>query len=196
VRAIERADRLEDYWRDYAFLDLGEELRVAGGHTVQVNLLTLRMFVQLCAVRSPFLVGGDIRAEHVAQILWRLHPTYDARDRDARRRFLESIAVLPFRPAVRAICRFLDRMLIDKPPTSCRDNAPKGDVSFAGSLIHLLASSYGWSADQVLDLTMPVLFQFLRCIQRSNDSDMISFNPLRDRFGARVARRFLDEHDG
>jgi hypothetical protein len=191
MRAIERADRIEDYWRDFAFLGLDEELRIAGGHKIQVRMLTLRMFVQLCAVRSPFLVGGDIKPEHIVQILWRLNPSYDPRNRKARVQFIESIAMIPFQSSVRAICRFLDRMLIDKPATSCKDNGSKSDVSFAGSLIHLLASSYGWSADQVLDLPMPVLFQFLRCIQRANDPDMIPFNPLRDRFGARVASDFF-----
>ena len=34
-----RADRLEDYWRDYAFLGLNEELSFPGGRKIEVRLL-------------------------------------------------------------------------------------------------------------------------------------------------------------
>src|SRR5439155_5373159 len=80
TRAAQRGDRLEDYWRDYAFLGLNDELiiPVAGtkARRIEVRQLTLRMFIQLCAVRSPFLVGGSVGPQHVAQILWRLSPQY------------------------------------------------------------------------------------------------------------------------
>ena len=52
--ACKRADRIEDYWRDFAFLGIDETLRIAGGYKIEVRPLTLRIFIQLCAVRSPF----------------------------------------------------------------------------------------------------------------------------------------------
>src|SRR5205823_545657 len=128
---------------------LDEELRIAGaiprregapptGYRIKVRQLSLQMFIELCAVRSPFLVGGTVRPEHVAQILWRLSPEYDRRNSSggttsvsskdkqelvppntsARSTFVASIAHLPFRHSVRAISRYLDRMFVDKPPQS------------------------------------------------------------------------------
>ncbi len=183
-----RADRLEDYWRNFAFLGLNEELRFFGGHKVEVRLLTLRMFIQLCAVRSPFLVGGRVGPEHVAQILWRLSPAYDTRtsNPEARRQFVESIAAIPFKSSVRNIGRYIDRMLIDKPPQPAGKLVKgKADTSFAASMVHRLAGEYGWSGEEILELPMPRIFQYLRRIQRENDPKSALWNPIRDRFVAR-----------
>jgi hypothetical protein len=176
---IARADRLEDYWRDYAFLGLTEGLRIAGGRKIEVLQLTLRMFIQLCAVHSPFLVGGRVGPEHVAQILWRLSPQYG---QIPRQEFVASIADLPFKSATRAINRYLNRMLIDKPPSSSKSNGSRPDTSFAASVIHLLGAAYGWSDETILDCPMPRLFQYMRKIRRDNQPDLPNFNPLRDRF--------------
>jgi hypothetical protein len=206
-------------------LDLTETLRFGSSstssstvsHSLEVRPLSLRMFLQLCAVRSPFLVGGAIRPEHVAQVLWRLSPQYDARNNlplplplnlkradeeveeeeelSPRQRFIASIAALPFRPAVRAISRFLDRMLIDRPPSRGGGDGSKADTSFAAALIHTLASAYGWSDDQILDTPMPRLFQYIRKIQREAAAEhgqaLPTFNPLRDRLTKRLTEKFM-----
>jgi hypothetical protein len=185
---IARADRLEDYWRDYAFLGLTEELRIAGGRKIEVRQLTLRMFIQLCAVRSPFLVGGRVGPEHVAQILWRLSPQYG---QIPRHEFVASIADIPFNSATRAITRFLDRMLIDKPPSAAKSNGSRPDTSFAASVIHQIGKEYGWSDEAILDLPMPRLFQYMRKIHRGYDPDLLRFNPLRDRFVKHITDKVI-----
>jgi hypothetical protein len=190
-----RADRLETYWRDFAFLGINEELRL-GKTRVEVCLLTLRMFVQLMAVRSPFVVGGRVRPEHLVQLLWRMSPKYQANDKAARAAFIESIAPVfagtVFPRAVRIVSRFFDRMLLDKPPVSEGGGvSSKPDASFAAGVIHLVAKNYGWSQDEILDTPMPVLFQFIRKLQRDQDPEMEHWNPLTDRFTARVVQRYL-----
>jgi len=191
-----RADRLEDYWRDYAFLGLYEQLRIAGGRRVQVRQLTLRMFVQLCAYHSPFMVGGVVGPEHVAQILWRLSDEYETRktDPDARKKYLATIADLPFKSSVRAIKRFVDRMFADRPPSSMSSNGAKSDTSFAASIVHALAKTYGWNDEEILDLAMPRIFQYLRKIRRDADPDLPYFNPLRDRFTKRITDKYLNRN--
>ncbi len=199
-RAIARSDRLHDYWRDFAFLGLNEEIRVAGdpetreARTVPVRQLTLQMFIELCAVRSPFLVGGSIRPEHVAQILWRLSPEYDWRltNPEARKDFIARIASLPFKPAIRSISRYLDRMLIDRPASNDKANGSRADTSFAASVVHAFASLYSWSDETILSLPMPALFQYLRKIQHHHNPEAISFNPLRDRFTARIFKKYQE----
>src|SRR5439155_20425435 len=84
---------------------------------------------------------------------------------------------------VRPLSRYLDRMLIDKPPGNAGPNSKskKPDSSFAASAIHQLASAYGWSDELILDLPTPRLFQYMRKIHRASDPDLPYFNPLRDR---------------
>jgi len=222
-RAIARADRLHDYWRDYAFLGLDEEIGIAGdpetraARIVRVRQLTLQMFIELCAVRSPFLVGGPVRPEHVAQILWRLSPEYsEIRDQRSeirkdnqlsgptsdlrpltseqtpRQKFIERIASLPFRPSVRAISRYLDRMLIDRPASNAKANGAGADTSFAASVVHAFASLYGWSDETILNLPMPALFQYLRKIQQHHNPEAISFYPLRDRVTQKIFQKYQE----
>jgi hypothetical protein len=152
------------------------------------------MFVQLCAHHSPFLVGGRVGPEHVAQILWRLSAEYDTRttNPDARKQYIETIADLPFHSSVRAITRFIDRMLTDKPPAPAGPSDSKPDTSFAASIIHALAKTYGWTDDAILDLPMPRIFQYLRKIRRDGDPDIAYFNPLRDRFTKRITDKYLN----
>lgn len=196
-RAIARSDRLHDYWRDFAFLGLDDEIRVAGdpetraARTIQLRQLTLQMFVELCAVRSPFLVGGSIRPEHVGQILWRLSPDYAA-NREARRNFIDRIATLPFHAAVRSISRYLDRMLIDRPSSNAKADGSRADTSFAASVVHALASLYGWSDETILNLPMPALFQYLRKVQQHHNPEAVSFSPLRDRFTQKIFKKYTD----
>lgn len=195
TKAIARADRLEDYWREFAFLGLTQTLRFGEKKCLEVHLLTLRMFIQLCAVRSPFLVGGAILPQHVAQILWRLSPEYDARDREKRAQFVGEIRTIAFLRAVRVIHRYIERMLIDRPASSSKNDGSKSDTSAAAALVHALASAYGWSDDQVLDLPMPRLFQYLRRIERARTmeagNEIPTFNPLRDKLAKRVTDKFL-----
>lgn len=191
--ACKRADRIEDYWRDFAFLGIDETLRIAGGYKIEVRPLTLRMFIQLCAVRSPFLVGGRVNPAHVAQILWRISIDYSS-NQDTRKIFVLAISKLPFVASIRSIDRYLDRHLRDKPPSPVvTSSATRMDTSYAAMVIHLLASEYGWSADAILDLPMSCIFQYIRRIDRANDPEMGHWNPIRDRLTRRVTSGFLNK---
>jgi hypothetical protein len=226
TRALERAYRLEESYREFTYLDAPEF--ICG---VEVRPLTLQMYLQLCAARSPFLVGGRYPfIQDVAVFLFRLSPAYDqagaakaeartkvstaarlsrreliriARENglishsrsfvirhsslvillqkhtesiaqnafsQVRREFIDRIITLPFRPAVRAINRFLFRMLLDRPPVGKNKNASidPSDTSAGGDMIHMLAAAYGWQRAAILQLPMPEVFQSLRNIYRDN----------------------------
>jgi len=201
-RALRRAGALEDSWREFPFLGITDS--ICG---IDVNLLTLRMFIQLCNVRSPFLVGGPIGPGDIAVFLWRLSPQYDGAQRTApptrakgrarhsvRAAFVASIIDLSYGQTRRAINRFLDRMLIDKPAVTDGPSSPT-DVSFAASFIHQVASAYGWSEDTILDLPMPALFQYVREIQRDKAAaagkSRPKFNPLRSRLTRKALAKAL-----
>jgi hypothetical protein len=265
TRALQRGYRLEDSFREFSYLDAPEF--ICG---VEVGPLTLQAYLQLCAARSPFLVGGRHPfIQDVAVFLFRLSPAFAqahaakeeartkvataatlpyrellriARENDllprfsilhprsailaqtrsalirlleqnveaiaesaftrARRPFIELILFFDFeegfRRAVRSIDRFLDRMLLDQPPWSKSKNPsldPR-DTCFATEVIHMLASAYGWSRDEILALPMPEVFQTIRKIQRDDprcpERYLAKVHPLANRFTRRhraIARK-------
>jgi hypothetical protein len=216
-RARARGFKLEESFREYSYLGAPEFIR-----GVEVRPLTLQMYLQLCAARSPFLVGGRAPfIQDVAVFLFRLSPAYDqafAAKREAynrgenshgwtriftgnrffirvssvlirgkprlspdelalaafkrvQREFIDRILQLPFAPTARAIHRFVDRMLLDKPISSSRKSLlDPSDTSSAADIIHLLAGAYHWSRDEILRLPMPEIFQALRNIQRDGQN--------------------------
>src|ERR1700730_7053612 len=72
-RCLARGYKLEESHREYSYLDAPEF--ICG---VEVRPLTLQMYLQLCAARSPFLVGGRAPfIQDVGVFLFRLSPAYD-----------------------------------------------------------------------------------------------------------------------
>lgn len=239
TRARERGFKIEESFREYSYLDAPEF--ISG---IELRALTLQMYLQLSAARSPFFVGGPVHIQDVAVFLFRLSPAYDeafaakkncrslianceklsvwrtariAREngllptfsfrhpvsglrsrrrlslitllnknveriahnafRRARRSFLGNILVLRERDdphltrTIRAINRFLDRMLLDKPIVSKGKNLSRdpSDTSSAADIIHLIERAYGgYSRKDILGLPMPEVFQALRNIHRDN----------------------------
>lgn len=191
-RAAARAARLEEGWREFPFL--GGHERICG---LQINLLTLRMFLQLCHARSPYLVGGRPGPQHALQFVWRLSPNYAPTNNEARAQLAEFItANWNARKWHRAIIRFVDRMLLDKPPSS-GSGSSQSDVSFAVAVIHQIASAYGWDADRILDTPMPALFQYMRQIKRdrlaARGENLPVFNPFREKFTKKIIERHRAE---
>jgi len=189
-RAYNRGARLEESWRELPFLGdrVTEKIR-----SLEVRLITLRMFLQLCRARSRFLCGGTIRPQDVTLFLWRISPSYSPGDKSARLSIAQKVASdwPDAKCWKRAIDRYLDRMFLDKPPTS--GGKSESDACFAAAMIHEIASAYGWDADSILDTPMPALFQYVRQIQRDRMSkygkDLPRFNPLRSRFTKKVVDR-------
>jgi hypothetical protein len=108
--------------------------------------------------------------------------------------FADSIICIPFVDALRAIYRFMDRMLRDQ--TGGRRRLAKGDdemfadISYAADVVHTVAIAYGWGKNEVLDCAMPEVFQLVRQINRTTlarlGKNMPPIHPLQ----ARLTKRF------
>lgn len=255
-RALARGFRIEESYREYSYLGAPEF--ICG---VEVGPLTLQAYLQLCAARSPFLVGGRYPfIQDVAVFLFRLSPAYDAafaakaaaraeiatlrslphsrlraiarenglkvggafvprlfsaigRSRRGdrlrqlleqhtegiarnafsrvRRQFIDGILQLPFSTAVRAITRFIDRMLLDKPLVSRGRNLSHdpSDTSFANDIVHMIAGAHGASRDEILRTPMPEIFQTLRNIHRDNPNCPKRYRAKVHPFATRFTRR-------
>lgn len=177
-KAVARAERNADERRDLALS--GVDLRLCG---LDVRQLTPRHLLILFAARNPFLFGGRRASEHVAQFLWivRAQPASSSSSSSAspasndREKFLRRVARIPYLRACKAIDAYIDASLMDKPPsTGSKRSAIVG--TFA-SIVHEIASLYGWSRDTILDSPIAEIYQYFRLITRDRDPKAIFFNP-------------------
>lgn len=163
--------------RDFSLLGLPRTLELKScvqGETVRVEimLMTLRQYLSLSLMKNPFVSGGDVGPEHVAQFLWFLSPGYvdpflrgvgPARRRARlalctrrRREFVNLIATADFEHARETIRAYMDDMLNDG-PTGSSSYLPV--TSFASVIVEML---FPWTRDYVLDSPLPALWQDIR----------------------------------
>ena len=192
-RATARGSALEEHWRDNAFL--GIEEKICG---VTVRSITLRMFLRLCAARSPFFMPGPaIRPGHIAAFLWALSPKYKMpQERGyarARQEFVDSIVELDYRAARRAIIRYIWRHFMDRPPSKRKRKSEPTAVSIAAAIVHALAQTYGWDDEAILDKPMARLYQYFIELRteafRNAKQPVPTFNPIVQRLRKRALNR-------
>ena len=184
--ALAAAQRKQDELRDLAFL--ADIIEIVPG--VASRQLTPRHLLLLNACGSPFIRGGDLLAEHVAQILWILAPAFAPGGTAARDAFIADLAHLPlpddFDPAA-AIDDYLDGVFIDRPARARAASGLPPITSFVAALIDEFAFEYGWSRNEILDEPLAAIFQYQRRIFRRHNPRAPQFNSLTDR----VNREFM-----
>jgi hypothetical protein len=180
--AVEAAEMEEESLRDFAYTGWPESICGA-----EVKQFTPRHFLLLCSIKSPFLCGGDPSPEDVGLFLWVVSPEFKPFDLEARARFLESIITLPYAESVQEIRAYIDRARFDRPSGGSGSTAV---ASFFASLVHVFASEYGWSRDQVLDSPMAALYQELRMIIRDHDPR----RPFPNRISDAVKQSVINKH--
>jgi hypothetical protein len=189
--ALAEAEQREESFRDLALLGLN--VTVCG---VDCKQFTPRHFIILNAARSPFLCGGDITPEDIAAFLWVISSCFDPDCRDSRDLFVAFIAgELEFESAITEIEQYLDNALIDRPASTSRGHRSP-PVSFAASLIHRIASAYGWSPESILDRPLAELYQYLKCIRLDANPNEPNMSPFVTKLNAKFLREYLEKTNG
>jgi hypothetical protein len=184
-RALTRARGIENSLRDAAFLPVLEEI-----DGLPVRQLTLRHLLILSAIHSPFLEGGEEpTAEDVAAFLWVVSIDYNPKGH-GRAEFLGKIGArekgLRF---WRAINRYLDRALMDRPPIKQTGKVGAG-ISMATSIIDELAGTYGWDDESILDKPVARIFQYIKLRVLARNPNAPKFSRLTDRVKRRGVARY------
>lgn len=172
-RAVARAKGIEDRWRELAFLPVGEE--ICG---VPVRQLTLRHLRILLSIHSPFLHGKTPTLFDIERFLWVVSPRFNIRGL-GKVDFARSIEHLSYARVCRAINRYIDRALLDRPATT--GSGTPIAVSFDAYLVDRIARTYGWSDEQILDAPLARLYQYLRLIQLKDNPRTPQISRLSDR---------------
>lgn len=165
IPGLGAARERESHLRDASYLDLPT---VIG--TVPIVPMTLRHWVVLDGIDSPFLRRHLPDPHDVPMFLWVLNRKFSAGDSWRRRRFIRSCRSLPFPQAVAAIIGYVNDTFNDSPPTSGNGKGIPC-VSFVATVVHRLAFHYHWSEAEILSLPIKRAFQYLKTITRQIDRD-------------------------
>lgn len=156
--------------RDLVFLGVGQSL--CG---LEVNPLTPIALLRLDAVENAFAVGVEPSAVDVAQFIWCVSPEYNPKARFKRWSTVRKLRRVKLEDACREIDEYLKLSFMDAPART--NQAASSYTSWIASLVHRMASSYGWSQQQVLDCPFRALWQYIAHIRRDENPDLVGFNP-------------------
>ncbi len=173
TRAVARAKAIEENWRERAFLPVGED--ICG---LEVRQLTLRHLRILFSIRSPFLVGRTPTLHDIERFLWIVSPQFNTRSL-GKGDFARSIAHLCYPRVCRAINRYLDRALLDRPASS--SGGTPIAVSIDAFMVDLIASTYHWPEEKILDAPVARLYQYIRLIRIAKNPKTPQISRLSDR---------------
>jgi hypothetical protein len=154
--------------REHVFLGITERVG-----PFELRQLTLRDYMVLMAVESPFVMGGFPMPSAVWELLWNQHT--GKRSRIRHWWFIKRVIYHRDFPGLLADVRaYVADAFTDIPGGS--GNTPKTYYSWAAGIVDVLASEYGWARAEVLSLPMKELGQYIKAIRRRHDSKTILFN--------------------
>lgn len=174
-RRIQEALAREKSARDAAWMAV--PARICGLECVQ---MTMRHYLMLDAVDSPFVRGGLPTPEQLAQFLWIVSPSFTPDEGEALK-FAKEIGKLPFTQAVKESLDYVETTFLDAPQGSGKGDEGPSFYSWVTSLIDALASEYGWHPFEVLEMPLRQVFQLLRAMKKRHDPKCGMINSLSDR---------------
>lgn len=164
--------------RDAAFLGVNES--IAGFDAAP---LTLRRWLILRVIESPFIFGGTPTPVDLAQFLWVVNPDYNPSG-VGRQRFLKQCAKRFMPPAepvffatkrwrrrvaekiieaskvIVAARKYVEESFIDRPGSSPGYNAPM--YSDAAGICSRMAKDYGFDDNATLDKPLKRIFEYMK----------------------------------
>lgn len=184
--AIER----ETQKREFDFLGAPELL--CG---IEVMPLSIRRLLRLQAVGSPFLytAATDVDPSDVAMFFWSLSPNYERAMmiRQSCELVSMSLGSFAFDHIRQRFVRRLRKLKLDESSAACRqfvadafEDAPGSSgvdgptyYGWPAGYVGLLATEYGWTEDEILDLPLRRLWQHVRRLTLRHDGSATLFNP-------------------
>lgn len=185
-RALSRAAKIEERLRSVAFVPIQDVI-----NGIIVDQFRLKHLVLCQYIESPFMVGGTVTDEDVVRFMWIVSGQYNP---DGKGRAEYVAALVKAKPIdakfVRSIDRYIERALMDLPGGSRTGKTIS--ASFAASVIHRLALTYGWDDEAILEKPMARICQCMNWINAERNPKTPQFNRLQDQ----VKRKFLNRQSG
>lgn len=178
--AVER----ERFLRDAAFLPVTESIG-----PFEVVPMTLRHYLSLRLIRSPFITGETATPDDAANLLWQLSPRYSPSKPELKAGIVKRcqayafasppVLHLPwlmrrwedrcqrnwnrFQELLAEIQLYVRESIQDRPPQTMERG--QSYYSEAVGVIDTIAEEYGWEPDMILDMPIKVTFQIMKLIR-------------------------------
>ena len=136
---------------------------------VLIAPLTIHRFTVLDAIKSPFVAGGEISHVDVARFVWILSPKFSEKNdwltRIRRDSCYRACRGINFGEA----CAKIESIIADSfADTLGGKPAGQNDASYyswIAAIVDTLASEYGWNEEQILNIPLTRVWQYLRIIK-------------------------------
>jgi len=184
IPGFEAALAEETRLREVAFFPINEE--ICG---IEVLPMTALHFSILSFARSPFLNGGIPTSADIPQFLWVVSPHYDPTDTYARDALIAKVGPMDAEALVKAIDSYVADALMDVPGGRSGGSNGQPIACFDASMVHRIASKYGWSEYEILHTPLKRLFQYLRLIIHEEEPDRPVINTRSDSVAAAWAAK-------
>lgn len=169
IPGLREAVEREQFQRVAAFLPLPEFIG-----PVRVSPLTLNHLNHLEAIGSPFVHGGTPGPLDVARLLWILSPHF-GKNRLCRWWFMRRLGRLQYGELLTAIDSYFEEAFVESPGGAAA-HGPQY-LALSAAVVDLIASEYGWSDQDILNLPLKRLFAYYRAASRRHDPHTPLFNP-------------------
>lgn len=175
IPGLEEAVQDEQLRRVAAFTPATQQ--VAG---VMLLPLTPSKLAVLEAISCPVLSGVEFpEPEDIAVFLWWCSEDYSLCEK-AKDKFTRKIASVDYYKAITEIQNWLADQFEDSPPSKS-GGTRASYVSWLASIVDIIASEYGWSEEEILEIPFKRLMQYVRAIQLRHDPKAILFNSKSDK---------------
>ncbi len=191
IKEFVEAERKEISIRDEPFTGLNTV--ICG---VEVKLLSLLLFNRLESIGSPFMLNHrKPRPGDVAVFLWVIStqwvPQNSWLNRWKQKRFYRRLRQIDYEASVAEINDYIDRALYDAPKGTGQRN--KQYSSWSATIIHEVASAYGWTADEIMNYPLQALFQNRKWIRFDRMAEL-GHRPTLSNPSERILREHCEQH--
>ena len=148
--------------------------------------LSIKKYLMLDAISHPFLSGDELTEEHIYTFCWVLSVDFTERNPQAYKNFKESLRMDNAEAFVIDVRLFFESQLnfSDSDSESTSQNS-----DWVGIVIDLLASEYGWSEDQILNLPVKRALTYSKHIAHRKSGASLNWQQNADR----VKAEFIEE---
>lgn len=167
IPGLSEAVSRENATRDAAFLDI--ETDICG---IKIRQMTSRDLLILDGLDNGLVQGRTPTGNDIAHFLWRLSPSHRENAPIRRWFFVRRVRRLVYSKAVEACERYLNTTFQDSPG----GGVSRPFASWVSHIVDLIASTYGWGEETILNEPLRRIFQYERCIRRHNNPEAILHN--------------------